>query len=370
MRTCLEHPNVTRLQHKRVAVSVILNSVNLATNPNGALLLTWLLDTSNLPGRYRLLATRLAPHLAQLCPHKVASTTILKIVNQKVDVSSSQMLVDAIFSETDASILEDILSEQVHGSSFVSSGESKAAAHLPTDASIQMHKLLGSVYVNTAMRERGVQRVRDILQKGTPHHSPAYAKLCYEVGLPAPPGANGLPHTPPPHKAGRSAQAGVPYPLTMHHQPPHTAGGIHNVGNPNSPAFNFPSFGSPISPPPRSAPGAAPPYMPQQPSPFQPMFGRGEDMNGRMSAYRDSQAYLSAQPSPYGTYSPQHSPGRAGYGRPESSPRHPPMMPSLASNPPHGAYTDQYLQNVAALQSKNFFCPPSTFLPRSQADFV
>lgn len=120
MRTCLEHPNVTRLQHKRVAVSIILNSVNLATNPNGALLLTWLLDTSDLPGRYRLLSTRLAPHLAQLCPHKVASTTILKVVNQKVDVASSQMLVDAIFSETDPSILEDILSEQVHGSSFVS----------------------------------------------------------------------------------------------------------------------------------------------------------------------------------------------------------------------------------------------------------
>lgn len=109
-----------RLQHKRVAISIILNSVNLATNPNGALMLTWLLDTSNLPGRYRLLSIRLAPHLAQLCPHKVASTTILKIVNQKVDPGSSQMLVDAILSDKDPSILEDILSEQVHGSSFVS----------------------------------------------------------------------------------------------------------------------------------------------------------------------------------------------------------------------------------------------------------
>lgn len=120
VRTCMEHPNATRLQHKRVAISVLLNSVNLATNPNGALLLTWLLDTSNLPGRYRLLATRLAPHLSILCPHKVASTTILKIVNQRVDPASSQLIVDAIFSDVDPSILEDILSEQVHGSSFVS----------------------------------------------------------------------------------------------------------------------------------------------------------------------------------------------------------------------------------------------------------
>ena len=120
MRTCLEHTNTTRLQHKRVAIAIILNSVLLAANANGALLLTWLLDTSNLPGRYRLLATRLAPHLSQLCPHKVASTTILKLVNQKIDPLSSKMLVDAIFRATQSTVLEDILAEQVHGSSFVS----------------------------------------------------------------------------------------------------------------------------------------------------------------------------------------------------------------------------------------------------------
>jgi protein JSN1 len=100
-------------------VSILLNSVLLATNANGALLLTWLLDTSNLPGRYRLLATRLSPHLAQLCPHKVASVTVLKVINQRVDPASSQILVDAILKSNETQILEDILSEQVHGSSFV-----------------------------------------------------------------------------------------------------------------------------------------------------------------------------------------------------------------------------------------------------------
>ena len=120
MRTCLENPNTTRLQHKRVATSIILNSVLLAANANGALLLTWLLDTSNLPGRFRLLATRLAPHLAQLCPHKVASTTILKLINQKVDPGTSQLLLNTLFGTHDTLILEEILAEQVHGSSFVS----------------------------------------------------------------------------------------------------------------------------------------------------------------------------------------------------------------------------------------------------------
>lgn len=214
-----------------------------------------------------------------------------------------------------------------------------------------MHKLLGSVYVGAAVRERGIQRVKDILRKGPPHHSPAYAKLCYEVGLPAPPGANGLPHTPPAHKlGGRHSQAGIPYPLTMHHQPPHTASSIQNNGNPSSPQFDFPSFGSPISPHPRSAPGtAAQSYMPRQASPYQPMFGRNEDMNGRMSG----QGYLSAQPNPYGTYSPQPSPGRAPYGKHGGSPGLPSIMPSLGANPQHNAYTDQYIQNVAAMQSKS-----------------
>lgn len=127
MRTCLENANTTRLQHKRVATAIILNAVLLSANANGALLLTWLLDTSNLPGRYRFLATRLAPHLAQLCPHKVASTTILKLVNQKVDSGTSQLLLDTLFRATDTAILEDILAEQVHGSAFVSPFETHAS---------------------------------------------------------------------------------------------------------------------------------------------------------------------------------------------------------------------------------------------------
>lgn len=221
-----------------------------------------------------------------------------------------------------------------------------------------MHKLLGSVYLSTSVRERGAQRVRDILQKGTPHHSPAYAKLCHEVGLPPPPGANGLPHTPPPHKLGRINNGAIPYPLSVHGQSPHTAGGIHqHNGNPVSPAFNFPSFGSPVSPPPRSAPAPgtmshASTYMPRQPSSFQPMFGRSEDVNGRMPGFRDAQGYLGGQPSPYGAYSPvPPSSARSPYGKPETSPRPPSIMPSLAANQ-QGVYTEQYLQNVAALQSE------------------
>jgi len=134
LRTCLESPHTTLRQkvhpffpspsrarlklipsscfsQKRVAVAVVLNSIPLATSPNGALLVTWLVvsflslfvgerkislirlpfsfasqDTSSLPGRFRLLAPRFAPHLAHLCTHKLASTAVLRIINQRSDL--------------------------------------------------------------------------------------------------------------------------------------------------------------------------------------------------------------------------------------------------------------------------------------------
>ncbi|KAJ1563117.1 hypothetical protein HK405_000124 [Cladochytrium tenue] len=79
MRACLESQYTTKRQQKHVAIAIVRNSVSLVTNPNGALLITWLLDTSTLPGRYRVLAPKLAPHVPSLCTHKLASATILKL---------------------------------------------------------------------------------------------------------------------------------------------------------------------------------------------------------------------------------------------------------------------------------------------------
>lgn len=113
MRACLENSQVSKLQQKRVAISIVLNSVPLATSPNGTLLLTWLLDQSNLPGRYRLLTPRFQPHLIQLCTHKLASLAVLRIVNQKNDPESSKRIVKSIFESSDEKVLEEILTDQV-----------------------------------------------------------------------------------------------------------------------------------------------------------------------------------------------------------------------------------------------------------------
>ncbi|KAL1917774.1 uncharacterized protein VTP21DRAFT_3608 [Calcarisporiella thermophila] len=119
MRTCLENPNASRRQQKQVAVAIIQNSLLLATNPNGSLMLTWLLDTSNLPGRYRVLAPRLAPHLAHLCTHKLASQTVLKIVNQRQDAVARNLILASLFFSPGDQVLEEVLGDQVNGVTVV-----------------------------------------------------------------------------------------------------------------------------------------------------------------------------------------------------------------------------------------------------------
>ena len=115
MRTCLESQLATLSQQRRIATAIILNSIPLATNPNGALLLTWLLDTSGFPSRYRLLAPRFTPHLSHLCTHKLASLTVLRIVNQKVEPEASQQIVRSLFFSTGDHVLTDVLGDQVNG---------------------------------------------------------------------------------------------------------------------------------------------------------------------------------------------------------------------------------------------------------------
>ncbi|KAI8980450.1 hypothetical protein BDB01DRAFT_796451 [Pilobolus umbonatus] len=55
VRAILENPIVTKDQQIYVAASIMQNSLLLTTNPNGSILLNWLLDTSGLLGHYRAL---------------------------------------------------------------------------------------------------------------------------------------------------------------------------------------------------------------------------------------------------------------------------------------------------------------------------
>jgi protein JSN1 len=234
MRACLESPRVTRLQCKRVAIAIILNSVPLATSPNGSLLLTWLLDASELPGRFRLLAPRFMPHLTHLCTHKLASLTVLRLVNQNAEPEAATRIMETLFESPNDATLEEILTDQVHGSQFVT-------------------KVLQSPHIDLSRRDGYCEQVKRIVREHRLTSVPAYRKLVEDLGLPFQPSAGGS------HMYGNGngaqhsgsgvpvARAGYPAahatsPLTSH-APPHGMSSIAN-GLTGYPTSTAPRYGS------------------------------------------------------------------------------------------------------------------------------
>ncbi|WVQ83925.1 hypothetical protein IAT38_006069 [Cryptococcus sp. DSM 104549] len=172
MRTCLESPNTSLYQKKRISTGIILNSIPLATNPNGALLLTWLVDSSSLPGRYGLLANRFIPHIAHLCTHKLASLTVLRIITQTAEPVASANLVQSIFKSTNDQTLIEILSDANNGNQVI--GKILAVNTIPEDQKTQM-----------------VDAVRRVLPTIKASSTPPYRQLLEAVGLPVPAGYMG-----------------------------------------------------------------------------------------------------------------------------------------------------------------------------------
>jgi protein JSN1 len=152
-----------------MAAVITLHSVRLATNANGALLLTWLLDTCNFPNRFKTLAPRLVTHLVKLCTHKLASLTVLKLINQRSEPEARDIILNALFSpDEENKVLKRILEDQVHGAAVI-------------------YKILTSPFVaDQGSAERRAQMtslVRSILQKLKVQSGQGYKRLMDEVGL-------------------------------------------------------------------------------------------------------------------------------------------------------------------------------------------
>ncbi|KAJ7582813.1 pumilio/RRM domain-containing protein [Mycena floridula] len=191
MRACLESPHINLSQQRRIATAVILNSIPLATNPNGALLLTWLLDTSNFPSRYNLLAPRFTPHLSHLCTHKLASLTVLRIVNQKIEPDASRQIVEALFTSPGDHVLTDVLGDQVNGVAVV-------------------HKILTSPFIDPVEKHGYVEATKRVLIELKVIATQAYRRLIEEVGLPIPNFQPTYNNVPPTGKTKNAAQFGMP----------------------------------------------------------------------------------------------------------------------------------------------------------------
>lgn len=191
MRACLESQHITISQQRRIATAVILNSIPLATNPNGALLLTWLLDASSFPSRYNLLAPRFTPHLSHLCTHKLASLTVLRIVNQKIEPEASRQIVQALFSSPGDHVLTDVLGDQVNGVAVV-------------------HKILTSPFLDPEERPKYIEATKRVLIELKVIATQAYRRLIEEVGLPIPSYQPTYTANGPPGKKGPTQHTGVP----------------------------------------------------------------------------------------------------------------------------------------------------------------
>lgn len=164
MRACLESHYATKEQQRMIAAAITLHCVQLATNANGALLLTWFLDTCTFPRRRTVLAPRLVPHLVHLCTHKVAYLTVLKIINQRNEPEARDTILQALFFSPNDKVLEDILSDQQCGSTLI-------------------FKVLTTPFFDEKIRNDVVQNVRNVLVRIKAQPQQGYKRLMDEVGL-------------------------------------------------------------------------------------------------------------------------------------------------------------------------------------------
>jgi len=174
MRACLESHHATKNQQRMMAAAIALHSVQLATNANGALLLTWFLDTCNFPNRRTVLAPHLVPHLVHLCTHKVAYLTVLKVINQKNEPEARDTILKALFFSPGDHVLEDILKDHSCGATLI-------------------FKVLTTPFFEETMRAEVVQNVRNVLLKLKAAPAQGYKRLMDEVGLSTRNGMNGAP---------------------------------------------------------------------------------------------------------------------------------------------------------------------------------
>ena len=164
MRACLESHHASKDQQRMLAALIAIHSVHLATNQNGALLLTWYLDTCTFPQRRTVLAPRLIPYLVHLCTHKVANLTVLKVINQKNEPEAKDMVLKELFFSPNDQVLEAILSDTVSGTSLI-------------------FKVLTNPFIDESVRAQVVENVKNVLIKIKASSAGGYKRIMDEVGL-------------------------------------------------------------------------------------------------------------------------------------------------------------------------------------------
>ena len=151
VRACLEADSIiTQCQLLTITSLIIVLSPYLATDTNGTLLITWLLDTCTLPNKNLILCDKLVnKNLVKLCCHKLGSLTVLKILNLRggeEEALSKNKIIHAIFDGpiSSDSILFQILDEGNYGPTFI-------------------YKVLTSRILDNSVRDEAITKIRQLI---------------------------------------------------------------------------------------------------------------------------------------------------------------------------------------------------------------
>lgn len=189
MRACLESHHASKDQQRLLAAAIALHSVQLATNHNAALLLTWLLDTCTFPHRRTVLAPQLVPCLVTLCTQKVAYLTVLKVINQKTEPDARDKIVQAMFFSKNEQTLESILRDSQCGATLI-------------------FKVITTPFFDEAVRSQVIENVKAVLLRIKAQPDKGYKRLMDEVGLSTRSGNGGGSRNDGHNERSRSAQRG------------------------------------------------------------------------------------------------------------------------------------------------------------------
>jgi hypothetical protein len=157
VRATLESQYTSDWQRKYAAAAIVQNAPLLIINPNGVLLLNWLLDTLETPGHFKVLLPQVLPHLRHLAVQKIASSVLYKMINQQEDLETQQAIIEGVCES-----MESILADTAQGVPFV-------------------QKIMTSVHVNQDGRQHVARIARNALVKANLQDTIQYRRLVEDI---------------------------------------------------------------------------------------------------------------------------------------------------------------------------------------------
>lgn len=323
MRACLESHHASKDQQRMLAAVIALHSVQLATNANGALLLTWFLDTCTFPQRRTVLSPQLVPYLIHLCTHKVAYLTVLKVINQKTEPDARDIILRALFFTPNDQVLEAILSDHACGATLI-------------------FKVLTTPFFDDSIRSQVVETVKNVLVRIKAQPNQGYKRLMDEVGLPTrSAGGTTRDHGPTSGSNDQRQRPASRQTGSHHHaQPPHAGKQFyppHPASNPQPPGYDM-GYGAQRS---EGGDGGLQPFPTLNNQP--PMYNQGNpSMPGQPMPPLSQMQYppnmMPRGAPPGNNFFPPMQAGYTGFNSPTPSDqyRNPPPMGNGAPMPPPG----------------------------------